>query len=80
MPALQREAAWAKEKLLGDLRRSVPQNGRVHLLGVETNPYDFLKLVVDSYSDWAGDTHELVPMVLVMENIAITTKSSEVAA
>ena len=31
MPALQREAAWAEERLLGDLRQSVPQNGRVHL-------------------------------------------------
>ena len=35
MPALQREALRAKERLLGDLRQSVPQNGRVHLLGVE---------------------------------------------
>ena len=34
MPALQREAAWA-ETLLGDLRQSVPQNGRVHLLGID---------------------------------------------
>ena len=31
MPALQREAAWAEEKLSGDLLQSVPQNGRVHL-------------------------------------------------
>ena len=31
MPALQREAAWAKEVLLGDLWQSVPQTGRVHL-------------------------------------------------
>ena len=31
MPALQREAAWAEERLLGALRQSVPQNGRVHL-------------------------------------------------
>ena len=30
MPALQREAAWAEERLLGDLQQSVPQNGRVH--------------------------------------------------
>ena len=30
MPALQREAAWAIERLLGDLRQSVPQNGCVH--------------------------------------------------
>ena len=27
MPALQRKAAWAKERLLVDLRQSVPQNG-----------------------------------------------------
>ena len=27
---------WAKERLVGDLRQSVPQNGRVHLLGVDT--------------------------------------------
>ena len=31
MRALQREAAWAEERFLGDLRQSVPQNGRVHL-------------------------------------------------
>ena len=36
MAALQREVFWAKERLLGDLRQSVPQNGRVHLLGVES--------------------------------------------
>ena len=35
MPALQREAAWAEERLLGDLQRSVPQNGRVHLHIIE---------------------------------------------
>ena len=35
MPALQREAFWAKERLLGDLRQPAPQNGRVHLLGVD---------------------------------------------
>ena len=35
MPALQREAFYAKQRLLGDLRQSVPQNGRVHLLGVD---------------------------------------------
>ena len=35
MPALQREATWAEESLLGDLRQSVPQNGRVHLQIVE---------------------------------------------
>ena len=32
MPALQRGAAWAEKRLLGDLWKSVPQNGRVHLL------------------------------------------------
>ena len=31
MPALQREAAWAEERLLGDLWQSVHQNGRIHL-------------------------------------------------
>ena len=31
MPARQRGAAWAEERLLGPLRQSVPQNGRVHL-------------------------------------------------
>ena len=31
MLVLQREAAWAEERFLGDLRQSVPQNGRVHL-------------------------------------------------
>ena len=35
MPALQREAAWAEERLLGDLRQSVPQNGRAHLHIIE---------------------------------------------
>ena len=30
MPALQRDAAWAEERLLGDLWQSVTQNGRVH--------------------------------------------------
>ena len=35
MPALQREAAWAEERLSGDPRQSVPQNGRVHLLGID---------------------------------------------
>ena len=39
MPALQREAFWAKERLLGDLRQSVPQNGRVHLLGVDLKSF-----------------------------------------
>ena len=34
MPALHRETTWAKETLLGDLRQSVPHNGRVHLLGI----------------------------------------------
>ena len=29
--------AWAEEGLLGDLWQSVPQNGRVHLLGIEGN-------------------------------------------
>ena len=31
MQALQRGGAWAEERLLGALRQSVPQNGRVHL-------------------------------------------------
>ena len=31
MPALQRELAWVEYRLLGDHRRSVPQNGCVHL-------------------------------------------------
>ena len=35
MPALQREAAWAEPRLLGDLRQPVPQDGRVHLLGID---------------------------------------------
>ena len=37
MLALQREAFWAKERLLGDLRQPVPQNGRVHLHGAEVS-------------------------------------------
>ena len=40
MPALQRKATWTKERLLGDLRQSVPQNGRVHLHIIE---WTFLK-------------------------------------
>ena len=35
MPALQREAEWAEEGLSGDLRQSVPQNGRIHLHIIE---------------------------------------------
>ena len=35
MPALQIEAAWTDERLLGDFRQCVPQNGRVHLHIVE---------------------------------------------
>ena len=31
MPALQEGGAWAEERLLGALRQSVPQTGRVHL-------------------------------------------------
>ena len=31
MLALQGGAAWAEERLLGALRQSVPQIGRVHL-------------------------------------------------
>ena len=31
MPALQREAVWAEERLSGDLWQSVPQNGYVRL-------------------------------------------------
>ena len=36
MPALQSGAAWAEERLLGALQQSVPQNGRVHLLGIDS--------------------------------------------
>ena len=32
---IAREAVWAEERLLGDLRQSVPQNGRVHLHIIE---------------------------------------------
>ena len=35
MPALQRGAAWADERLLDALRQSVPQNGLVHLHIIE---------------------------------------------
>ena len=35
MPALQRRAALAEERLLGALRQSVPENGRVHLHIIE---------------------------------------------
>ena len=35
MLALQREAAWAEERRLDDLRQSVLQNGRVHLHIIE---------------------------------------------
>ena len=31
MPSLQRQAAWAEESLLGDLRQPVPETGRIHL-------------------------------------------------
>ena len=41
MPALQGGAAWAEERLLGALRQSVLQNGRVHLhiIAQDTSPY-----------------------------------------
>ena len=35
MPALQRKAAWAEQRLLRNLRQSVPETRRVHLLGIE---------------------------------------------
>ena len=35
MPTLKKGAAWAEERLLGALRQSVPQNGRVHLHSIE---------------------------------------------
>ena len=35
MPAVQRGAAWAQERLLGAVQQSVPQNGRVHLHIIE---------------------------------------------
>ena len=35
--ALQREAALAEERLLGDLRQSVPQNGLVHQHTIDLN-------------------------------------------
>ena len=39
MPALQREAAWAQDKLLGDLRQAVPQDGRIrlHIIDAESS-------------------------------------------
>ena len=40
MPALQRQA-WAEERLLGDLRQSVPHNGRDHLHLIDPNPPEF---------------------------------------
>ena len=39
MPALQREAAWAEERLVGDLKEPVAQNGRLHLHIVDRNRY-----------------------------------------
>ena len=47
MPAFQREAAWAEARRLGDLRQSVPQNGRVHLHTIEqkTHKRNFLGIV-----------------------------------
>ena len=41
MQALQREATWAEERLLGDLQQSVPQSGRVHLHIIETLEINF---------------------------------------
>ena len=49
MLALQREAAWAEERLLGDLWQTVPQNGRVHLLGI-----DFFSLTFRSPPRYPG--------------------------
>ena len=45
MPALQREAAWAEERLSGDPRQSVPQNSRVHLLGIEGSAFQMVLMV-----------------------------------
>ena len=35
MPGTAKRAAWAEARLLGALRQSVPQNGRVHLHIIE---------------------------------------------
>ena len=42
MPALQREAAWAEERLSGDLWQSVPQNGRAHLHIIDFSQDDLI--------------------------------------
>ena len=51
MPALQREAAWAEERLFGDLRQSVPQNGRVHLHIIELCLY---KVFREPFGSWTS--------------------------
>ena len=59
MTALQRGAAWTEERLLGALRQSVPQNGRVHLLIIELilayswsfSTYDGRMRLISTYKD-----------------------------
>ena len=52
MPALPREAAWGKDRLLGDLQQSVPQSGRVHL-----HTADFCR--VDKLKPRSGEWREI---------------------
>ena len=52
------EAFWAKERLLGDLRQPVPQNGRVHLLGID------LSGTGDSRGSIRADHSQLQPLFL----------------
>ena len=47
MSTLQRGAGWAEERLLGDLRQSVPQNGRVHLHIIDKSDSRVAKTVVE---------------------------------
>ena len=48
MPALKREAARTEERLLGDLRQPVPQNGRVRLHIIDR------RLPGDSFFDFSA--------------------------
>ena len=45
MPALQREAAWAEERLWDDLRQSDPQNRRAQLLGLKLSSCQWTRRV-----------------------------------
>ena len=57
--ALQKEAAWAEARHLSPLRQSVPQNGRVHLLGLEASFAEYRKKIGDTIAVFFWDPEKL---------------------